>query len=119
MNRRNARPLVALVAAYVIALQAIVAGLVLGARSGEAALFAAAGLCLTSDEQGGHKPADRMPCCTLSACCPAAADTAALPGAVQLPAAGATGSELIAFAGRGAPHSLRQGLHQPRAPPAA
>jgi hypothetical protein len=118
MTRRNARPFVALVAAYALALQALLAGVVLGARSGEAALLASGGLCLTGEPQGDRAPADRMPCCSLAACCPAAADAAAVPPSAPVlwfsdsPAIG------IDCANTAVLRIALQDPHQPRAPPA-
>lgn len=118
MTRRNAKPFVALVAAYALALQAVFAGVVLGARSGEAALLAASGLCLTGEPQGGQKPAEPMPCCSIAACCPAAAGPAALPCGAPALALPQSSAALIDHANAAAVQVFWQGLHQPRAPPA-
>jgi hypothetical protein len=118
MTRRNARPFIALVAAYALALQAIFAGVVLGARSAEAALFASAGLCLTGETQGDHQSSDRMPCCTLTACCAGVSDVAAAPGVpVLLLECGNAVALLDADATRTG--TLWLEAHQPRGPPAA
>jgi hypothetical protein len=94
--------------------------MVLGARSGEAALFASAAFCLTGEpQQGDQQPSDRMPCCIIAACCPAASDAAAQPvcaPALALPAGHAIVRDGAVFV---APRIVRQDPHQPRAPPAA
>jgi hypothetical protein len=119
MTRRHTRPFIALVAAYTLALQAIFAGLVLGARSGEAALLMASGLCLTGEPQGDQAPADRMPCCVVAACCPANADPAAQLVGAAAPAPGRGTPARIDPVNVSAARVVWQRPHQPRAPPAA
>jgi hypothetical protein len=119
MTRRQASSLIALVAAYAIALQAVFAGLILGARTGEAALMMAGGLCLTGQPENAPAPADRMPCCSLAACCPAGADAAPVSEAPVILARAPGRSIALQLSDADAVGAIAQRPQQPRAPPAA
>ncbi len=116
---RPSRPLIALVAAYAIALQAMLAGAMLGARSGEAALLAGGSLCLSDRSHEGGTPTETMPCCVAAVCCPACGAPATLPqvaafGLLPLPQTLPLDAQGLAQPDTGI--GRRQ---QPRAPPAA
>lgn len=109
----------ALVAAYAIALQALFAGLSLGVRAGEAALFAAAPLCLTDPSHPDHAPLERMPCCFGAACCQVGGEPAALPELAAFPARALVGRTPYIAPIDAAGAVASRSPQQPRAPPVA
>jgi len=115
----HTKPLVALIAAYAIALQALLAGMTLGVRSGQAALLAAAPLCLTDPSHPDHAPLERMPCCFSAACCQAGAEPGALPETISLHPRRVERGVLFLSRGEKAGALALEGPQQPRAPPAA
>ncbi len=117
MSRSLHRPLIALAAAYAVALQAFLAAIVLATQAGAGALPPE--LCLTGQTQRDHAPFE-APCCISPACCHAAAsaDPATPPPAAAL-APPATQAHAIGIEpDRRAACSISRDAQQPRAPPA-
>ncbi|HVY01072.1 MAG TPA: hypothetical protein VHA55_14905 [Pseudorhodoplanes sp.] len=117
-SRRHIRPFLALVAAYAIALQAVIAGMTLGAGASRAAALASGGWCVSDPSHPEHAPLEQMPCCVGAVCCQAGGDPGALPQAVAYePGPSKAGSPLGLPAAHAGVFSLA-GCAQPRAPPA-
>jgi hypothetical protein len=117
-SRRHIRPLLALVAAYAIALQAVIAGTTLGAGASRGAAYASGGWCVSDPSHPDHAPPERMPCCVGAVCCQAGGDPGALPQAAACePGPAEAGWALPLPAARAGVFSLA-GCAQPRAPPA-
>lgn len=117
MRRSNAKPLVTLIAAYAIALQAVLAGMMLAAQASQAAMLPGI-LCVTDPANPGHPPAEPMPCCISAACCPAGADTGTLPLAAVTPVALKFRAYRAAVPADETIDVFASGPQQPRAPPA-
>jgi hypothetical protein len=118
MRRSNTKPLIALITAYVLALQAMLTGMTLSARAGETVTLQFV-LCAANSSKPEHAPADTMPCWISAACCPSASDPGALPVALVVPVS----IERTGFFGLpsivNGMAAIVGGPQQPRAPPAA
>jgi hypothetical protein len=120
ISRRHARPVIALVAAYSIALQAFFAGLLLTTYVSEAAAFPASVFCLQNQSHPDGHPLDRMPCCASQACCSSASagGLGALPALQALPYPAVSSARAPIAVWRETPRIAYRAQSHPRAPPA-
>ena len=118
--RRRIRSLVALTAAYAVALQAIFSAALLADHSARAASLTSAVICQGQASKTDGGPAGETPCCPCAVFCNSpAVEGGLIPAAGVLPAFAigqpAAFSSFDAFVAI----ATGPGLHAPRAPPAA